>query len=259
MKLFIPLLILVSLFVNCSKDDDSTTGVIDNDPDTAIVNDDETDGTDDDGESVELTSEQKRLVEEFNYRAFNKSRRSPNEFIRKWKVDMKILLSGSLTNNQREIIKSFIDQLNGINSKYNIELTSSNSDFNTEIYTSSAKDYIKDRPNFIPGFKPEGAYPSGSSNVLYEVASKKIYSSLIWIENPNDFFVRDVKREILFSLGLGATEDSTSIIYSFFNEVSTLTADDIFVIRTLCNPLIEPGFNESQVYSVIQKNITSFF
>jgi len=134
-------------------------------------------------------------------------------------------------------------------------LVSTVGESNVQIYFATIENYINDRPNFINGFSPTGNLGGfttfGFSNDIISIGR-------IWVNSATNNKISIIKHEIMHLLGFNHIEEELSIFY-FTPTAPLLTAEDVFITKTLYNSLIEPGFTENQVESTVNENIGSFF
>ena len=198
-----------------------------------------------------------RLIDVFKFLAFKQERKSPNKYINKWDEEIRFFISGDFNSNDINVIEEFIEKLQSIVSELKLKIVSSKEASNVEIYFSSIEAYKRDRPNYIKDYTPTDKN-SGRSKVFF-TSGKNITRSNVWVRKNNGIArVSTIKHEILHTLGLGHSKDQNSILFTP-SKVESLSADDIFVIKTLYNPLILSKQKESEVDQVLRNNRKSFF
>lgn len=198
-----------------------------------------------------------RLIDVFKFLAFKQERKSPNKYINKWDDEIRFFISGDFNSNDINVIEEFIEKLQSIVSELKLKIVSSKEASNVEIYFSSIEAYKRDRPNYIKDYTPTDKN-SGRSKVFF-TSRKNITRSNVWVRKNNGIArVSTIKHEILHTLGLGHSKDQKSILFTP-SKVESLSADDIFVVKTLYNPLILSKQKESEVDQVLRNNRKSFF
>ncbi|WP_010182598.1 DUF2927 domain-containing protein [Aquimarina agarilytica] len=206
----------------------------------------------------EIATADNRLIDVFKFLAFKQERKSPNKYISKWNDEISFFLSGDFKVNDVKLIEEFLNELTGFSSELKLKLVSSIDASNVEVYFSSIDDYKNDRPNYIENFIPNEK-GSGIASTFSDGKAKSITKGKIWLRVNNGVVRKStVKHEILHILGLGHSKDENSVLFTP-SRAESLSADDIFVIKTLYNPLILPKQTESEVDQVLRNNRKSFF
>ena len=195
----------------------------------------------------ETVNESERLIELAKYVILDESDDNPNATSRKWNKEIKISLNGNYTSEDATVVDSFIETLKSLNTfELNIERVFSEEESNIDIWFGTFDELTSERPDFTPSATED---ISGVSRVFFSSSTQLITRSNVFI-NTDTSRISTIKHEILHSLGLGHSKDSSSVLFT--PSVSEdLSSDDVFVIEALYSEELEANLNEEQIEDVL--------
>lgn len=206
-----------------------------------------------------LTAQEAAQLDFAAFTIFDKTKRSPRTNVRKWATPVNLFLSGDFSNKEIGFINDFAVELAGISINIDLNIVSSKDQSNVEVYFATQEKFLRERPNFIEGYRPSSPTVRGRANIKFKSSTNIIFSGLVWIDPSAKNLNSIVKHELLHLLGFSHTLESNSIMQSSPNVDPTLSNDDEFAIHTLYNDLIQANFLETEVRSTVENNIESFF
>lgn len=206
-----------------------------------------------------LTAQEAAQLDFATFTIFDKTKRSPRTNLRKWTMSVNLFLSGDFGNKEIGFINDFSVELGDISNNIDLNIVSTKDQSNVEVYFATQEKFLRERPNFIEGYRPSSPTIRGRAQAYFSESTNIINRGLVWIDPSAKSLNSVVKHELLHLLGFGHTLESNSIMKSIPNVDPTLSNDDVFAVHTLYNDLIEANFLETELRNTVENNIESFF
>lgn len=239
----VKLLMLFLILVSCSSESIDVNIVEDSNSNDAFT--DEVNIV----EELSVEEERLRLFDLAKYILLDESDDEPNTAIRRWSngTPVRIFLSGDVTIEHENVVVDLLNDLKDLNTiNLDIELTTVENDANVEVYIATFNDLMTLRPDF----SPNADEVSRGITTSFRNSNNELTRARIWINNDT-FSISTIKHEILHSIGLGHSNDESSVLFTP-SQAEELNSDDIFVIEALYGGMLNPGDNEEQIISVLQ-------
>lgn len=202
----------------------------------------------------ELTQYQLEIIEYFKDIALGFEFGNFSRITRKWDVDMKIFVEGSISNILSLELNQIIAELNELVSDgFEIRIVDQASEANYILFLGTGDEYAEMYPDIADLVETNLGLFTVFWDDLDQLNSGRMY---VDIERANTTIQRHLLREEL-TQSLGLARDSDRYLESIFQSISTTTIEfaeiDRDLIRLLYHPQMVSGLNQTEVDGLLRE------